>query len=176
MPEHQQGGRACGELGALGAALGHLCPGWAENPMTQPLDAYPNLLDGTPAPLRPYDVEPLNEDDIAHIVWEHGWGFGGFGKTLFPAGWSHEVIRSTVEAALWSEGPPRRLSRTPAGVIIRAWLEGLIIALPLMEFDHSWGLMTAYPLCSEGVTRNISGQGRVPVPLNLDELTRTLEP
>jgi hypothetical protein len=144
--------------------------------MTPPVDAYPDLLDGAPAPLLPTDIEPLNDADIMHIVWEHGWEFGGPGKTLFPAGWSAEVIRSTVEAALWSQGVPRTLSRTNTGVIIRAWLEGLIIALPLDELDHNWVLMTAYPLSGEGVARNISGQRRVPVALNLDDLTRILEP
>jgi hypothetical protein len=131
--------------------------------MTQPVDAYPDLLDGTPAPLMPTDIEPLNGADITHIVWEHGSEFGGPGKSLFPAGWSAEVIRAAVEAALWSRGVPRTLSRTNTGVIMRALVDGVIIELPLREFHHSWGLMTAYPLCGDGVTRNISGQGRVPV-------------
>jgi hypothetical protein len=111
-----------------------------------------------------------------HIVWGHGWEFGGPGKTIFPAGWSPEIICAAVEAALWSQGVSRTLSRTETGVIMRALVDGVIIELPLRKFHHSWALMTAYPLCGDGVTRDISGQRRVPVALNLDELTRILEP
>jgi hypothetical protein len=144
--------------------------------MTQPLDAYPDLLDGRPAPLAPTDVEPLNDADVSHIVWGHGWESEDSGKTIFPAGWSAEVIRAAVEAALWSKGVPRTLSRTDTGVIMRALVNGVIIELPLSQFHHSWGLMTAYPLCGDGVTRNTPGHGRMPVALNIDELTRILEP
>jgi hypothetical protein len=143
--------------------------------MTSPIDAYPDLLDGTPAPLQPLDIEPLDEGLITHIIWEHGWGFRQPGKTLFPAGWSHEGIRSAVETALWSHGVPRSLSRTNTGVMMRALVDGVIIALPLMDFDPRWRLMTAYPLCGEGVTRVVSGQELEPVALNIDELTRILD-
>jgi len=142
--------------------------------MTLPIDAYPDLLDGTPAPLLPTDVEPLNDADIAHIIWGHAWGFGEPWKTLFPAGWSPVDISSAVQSALWSQGVTRSLSRTATGVLIRALVEGVIIALPLDELDHSWVLMTAYPVCGEGVCRMTAASGLQPVPLNINELSRTL--
>lgn len=145
--------------------------------MTHTLNAYPNLRDGTPAPLLPSDVEALVDADIEHIVSMHGADSREPNKTLFPASWTAEKIQAVVEAVLWSRHGvfSRSLHRTPAGVVIRAMVEGVVLELPLDELTHSWVMMTAYPICGDGVYRNTSDGKREPVPLNIGALFRTLD-
>jgi hypothetical protein len=99
----------------------------------------------------------------------------GLGRPCFPQA-GHGKNREVVETAIRSDGVPRSLSRSPGGVLLRAEVDRVILALPPDELAHSWVMMTAYPVCGDGVFRNIAGRRgrREPVPLNSDELFRTI--
>jgi hypothetical protein len=144
-------------------------------------DVYPPLADGTPAPLKPSEVKPIRDEDIAYILDGDGYGMGGhrggtglLEKSEFPVGWTNDTVRIAVEAGLWIPTLPRNIWRTNSGVQIRAIYEDIIIALPITQFPDGWELMTAYPLSGDGVYRNTL-TGRAPVPLNLDHITRILD-
>lgn len=150
--------------------------------MTQPSFRYPALLrTGEPAPLQPSDIEQLTDADIHHVLdgdfpghGGHRHGTGRIGQTEFPAGWDEAVVRTTVERALWSPAETRTVQRTTSGVSIRVLIEGLVLCLPLTDFETTWLLMTAYPLSGHGVFTT-TRRGRRQVPLRVEDMNRILD-
>jgi hypothetical protein len=146
-----------------------------------PEDRYPDMPDGTPAPLRPSDVKPLAEDDVSYILDGDGMGGGGHrfqmripGKRVFPQAWDEDKLRAAVNAALY--GPaPKTLSRTPNGVLLRSLVDNVVVWIPIRKYPDGWEVSTAYPRSGDGVYLNLPSGGRELKPLNLDDLTRTLD-
>lgn len=147
-----------------------------------PEDRYPELPDGTPAPLRPSDVRPLVDADVHHILDGDGLGSGGHqagsgivGKEELPAGWGDATVREAIEAALWGADVPRNLSPDPAGVRLRAIYDDVVLEVPINDFGTYWEAATAYPLSGDGVYKNIAPGQRVAIPLNINDFTRRLD-
>jgi hypothetical protein len=145
------------------------------------LSSYPDLPDGSPAPLTPTDIKSVTQDDILYFLDGDGCGGGGHrggsrnpGKTEYPAAWSDETVREVIAEAIASEGVPRRLVPTSAGVLMHAFLRGIILELAITAFDVNWEITSAYPICGNDVIRNTDG-GPVAVPLNVDHLDRILD-
>jgi hypothetical protein len=146
-----------------------------------PDDRFPNMPDGTPAPLRPSDVRPLIEDDVSHILDGDGMGGGGHrfqmripGKRVFPQGWDEDKLRGVIDAAL-HEPVPKTLASTANGVLLRSLVDNVVVWIPIREHPDGWEISTAYPRSGDGVYRNLPSAGREPKPLNLEDLTRTVE-
>lgn len=143
---------------------------------------YPALLgSGDPAPLQPTDIEPLTDADIGHILDGDVPGYGGhrhgihrIGQTEFPLGWDEAFVRTAVERGLWHPGETRTVQLTTTGVIIRVLIEGVVLCLPVTNFETAWMLMTAYPLSGVGIFRT-TRRGRTPVPLRPEDMDRILK-
>lgn len=145
------------------------------------LSSYPDLPDGSPAPLTPADVRPVTSDDIAYFLDGDGCGGGGHRgglrnpeKTEYPAAWDDDTVWEVIAEAIAGEGVARRLVPTSAGVLMRAFLHGIILELAITDFDADWEITSAYPICGDYVVRNTDG-GPVAVPLNVDDLDRILD-
>lgn len=145
------------------------------------LSSYPDTPDGSPAPLTPVDIKPVSLDDIAYFLDGDGLGAGGHrgglgtpGKTEYPADWDDQTVREVITAAIASEGVPRLLVPTAAGVLMRALLRGIILELAITAYGVTWEITSAYPICGDNVVRN-TDDGLVAVPLNVDDLDRILD-
>lgn len=147
-----------------------------------PEDRYPDLPDGRRAPLRPSDVNPINDGDLAYILDGDGLGGGGHRagtglvhKREFPARWDDGNVREAIEASLWSGDVPRNISLGRDGVTLRSIYDNVVLEIPISDYEKYWEVATAYPLSGDGVCRNVSPGRREPVPLNLDDFTRRLD-
>ncbi|ORA25174.1 hypothetical protein [Mycobacterium aquaticum] len=147
-----------------------------------PDDRYPDMDNGDPAPLRPSDVQPLIDDDLAYMLDGDGHGGGGHragtgipGKSELPAGWDETKLLEAVEAILWGQDLQRNITPENLGVVFRGLHDGVILAVPVHDYGRYWEVATAYPLSGDGVHRNDATGRPVPVPLNPADLTRKLD-
>jgi hypothetical protein len=108
------------------------------------------MQNGEPAPLRPSDVAPVTDADIAHILEGHAADSPVTNKYKFPPGWP---VRVAVEAALWSRSVRRTLlpGERPQSVDLRALYDDVIFLVALRRFRTSWEVQTAHPISGTGV-------------------------
>lgn len=136
-----------------------------------PDDRYPDMPNGEPAPLRPSDINHVDDADIEHVVEVHGNGSRVPRKHKFPPGWGSEKIREAIEAALWGDTEKTILpSSGPSEIEVRAYYDGVILGVAVQRYTSGWEVETAYPISGHGVFK-LDGNG-VPEakPLNPDDL------
>ncbi len=148
--------------------------------MGSPEDRYPDMYNGDPAPLRPSDVLALDEADLQHILAGHRYNSRVPDKREFPDRWGNSV-EGPIEAGLWDRATQRTLwpGKSDRVVYIRALYDEVVFKIVLMRVSEKsgwWHVLTAHPLSGNGVTYNNPETGlRDPVPLNIEDLTRTIE-
>lgn len=127
------------------------------------------MQNGEAAPLRPSDVEPVVEADIAHILEVHAADSPVTNKYKFPPGWP---VREAVEAALWSRSMLRTLwsGERPQSVDVRALYDDAIFLVALKQFRKGWEVQTAHPISGRGVVYLDKQGRRHAVPLNIADL------
>lgn len=147
-----------------------------------PEDRYPDMDNGDAAPLRPSDIQPVVDDDLAYMLDGDGHGGGGHrsgtgipGKSELPAGWDEAKLLEAIEAILWGQDVSRNITPEDLGVVFRGLHDGVILAVPVHDYGRYWEVASAFPLSGDGVHRNDATGRPVPVPLNLADLTRRLD-
>lgn len=127
------------------------------------------MQNGEAAPLRPSDVEPVVEADVAHILEGHAADSPLTNKYKFPPGWP---VREAMEAALWSGSVQRTLwpGERPQSVDVRALCDGVIFLVALKQFRTGWEVQTAHPISGWGVVYLDKQGRRHAVPLNRADL------
>jgi len=127
------------------------------------------MQNGEPAPLRPSDVAPVIEADIAHILEGHAADSPVTNKYKFPPGWP---VREAVEAALWSRSVWRTLwpGERPHSVDLRALYDDVIFLVALKHFQKSWEVQTAHPISGTGVIYVDKRGKRHAAPLRIADL------
>lgn len=118
---------------------------------------------------------PLTDEVLAHI-WEgepgdvnqggHRFGLGREGKTEFPESWSIEQVAIAVRKTL---DQPQSVRTFRQGIILKRLFLELIVEVELRVKKDGTILITAFPLCGDGVFMNVRGQ-RQQIPLNINNL------
>lgn len=138
--------------------------------------------DGQPAPLRPCDIAAIDKETLAYaldgaegVAGGHRAGTGIPGQSEFPVGWDEDKVREAIESVLWGDDPNRNITPSKNGVVFRGLHDGVILAVPVHNLGREWVVATAYPYSGSGVNRNDRRGRPIPVPLKLEDLTRTLD-
>ena len=118
---------------------------------------------------------PLTDEVLAHI-WEgepgdvnqggHRYGLGREGKTEFPENWTLEQVSIAVRKTL---DQPQSVRTFRQGIILKRLFLELIVEVELRVKKDGTILITAFPLCGDGVFMNVRGQ-RQQIPLNINNL------
>ena len=147
--------------------------------MGSPEDRYPDMQNGDPAPLRPSDIRAIGEADLQHILERHGYKSGMPRTREFPERWG-KAVEGPIEAGLWDPATQRTIwpDRSADTVFIRALYDQVVLRIVLTRVSERsgwWDVITAHPISGTGVFYNHPDRGRIEYPLNLDDLTRTIE-
>ena len=121
----------------------------------------------------------IGEADLQHILERHGYKSGMPRTREFPERWG-KAVEGPIEAGLWDPATQRTIwpDRSADTVFIRALYDQVVLRIVLTRVSERsgwWDVITAHPISGTGVFYNHPDRGRIEYPLNLDDLTRTIE-
>ena len=114
---------------------------------------------------------PVTRELLRH-VWEgeenetlggHRFGLGRNQKTEFPEHWTIEMVEFALTETLRS---PQRIGFRGKGVSCLRQVGVVVVKVKLRIVDHEYIAVTGFPVCGEGVIRNVQGR-QIPQPLDL---------
>lgn len=144
-------------------------PGLASSPAD---DEFPPLSDGTPVAVKPSQIKPLDDGDLAHFEGVggdggHKAGTGFANQTEFPS-WVQSLsdLQQIQDAALSNPGKIKqgKYGRYEFRSAITVNNSTMIVHV-VVEQDGT--PVTIHPINGDGVTKNVNGRSRAQ-PLNYD--------